>query len=161
MLVEIKLAYKYKAAIIELFNEYTRELASIEASFGSYLSLQGYSKELEDLEGKYGLPDCRLYIALAGGQAAGCVALKRHGDGACEMKRLYVKPEFRNLSIARQLTSAIIQDAKGIGYTHMLLDTLPSLVPAIKLYESIGFYRIGPYNDSPVENTIFMRLDLA
>lgn len=76
------------------------------------------------------------------------------------MKRLYVRPEFRGKSIGNLLIAQIIQDAKAIGYSHMLLDTLPFLKSAIKIYQKFGFYETDCYNDSPMDNSIFMRLDL-
>ena len=76
------------------------------------------------------------------------------------MKRLYVRPQYEGNKIGQVLVETIISDAKEIGYKAMLLDTFPSLDRAIKLYEKRGFYRIPPYNNSPVDNTVFMKLDL-
>jgi ribosomal protein S18 acetylase RimI-like enzyme len=78
----------------------------------------------------------------------------------CEMKRLYVKPEFRGNGIAKILAERIISDAKSIGYSSMLLDTLPFLQTAISMYRKMGFYEIECYNDSPLDDTIYMKLDL-
>jgi len=75
------------------------------------------------------------------------------------MKRLYVRPKFRGNKIAKLLVELIIKDAKEIGYQCMLLDTFPALKDALELYEKEGFYRIPPYNDSPVNDTVFMRID--
>lgn len=76
------------------------------------------------------------------------------------MKRLYVRDNFRGLGIGKMLVSKLIQVAVDIGYSHMLLDTLPFLENAIKMYKDFGFYEIEPYNDSPMGNSIYMRLDL-
>ena len=76
------------------------------------------------------------------------------------MKRLYVRPKFRGRAIGSQLIQQIIQDAKVIGYSHMRLDTLPFLKSAIKMYQKFGFYETESYNNSPMSNSIFMRLDL-
>ena len=76
------------------------------------------------------------------------------------MKRLYVRPEFRGKKIGAQLMEKVIEDAKEIGYSHMLLDTLPFLEGALHLYEKRGFYQVERYNDSPLESSIYMRLDL-
>ena len=76
------------------------------------------------------------------------------------MKRLYVRPQFRGKQIGNQLVQKIIEDAKEIGYSHMLLDTLPFLKSAIHMYQKYGFYRIESYNDSPMSTSIYMRLDL-
>jgi len=69
-------------------------------------------------------------------------------------------PEYRGKQIGKVLVEIIINDAKEIGYKSMLLDTIPALKTAIALYESMGFYKIPPYNNSPVDKTVFMKLDL-
>jgi len=76
------------------------------------------------------------------------------------MKRLYVRPEFRGRHIARALTERILEDAREIGYRAMVLDTLPFLDGAVRLYEKLGFYRIDGYNDNPMENAVYMQKDL-
>ena len=76
------------------------------------------------------------------------------------MKRLYVRPRFRGQQIGNQLVQRVTADAKEIGYSHMLLDTLPFLKNAIRMYRKFGFYEIKSYNDSPMSTSIFMRLDL-
>jgi ribosomal protein S18 acetylase RimI-like enzyme len=159
--MEIRLAYDDTENIKQLFAEYTSLLVSLENGFEDYLRLQDYDGEVDDLTGKYGLPEGRLYIAYVDARAAGCIAIRRLSETECEMKRLYVKPAFEGNKIGETLVQTVIRDAKEIGYQYMLLDTLPSLKKAMKLYEKTGFYRIPPYNDSPVESTLFMRLDLG
>ena len=78
----------------------------------------------------------------------------------CEMKRLFVRPSFRGKQIGNQLIQQIINDAKEIGYSYMLLDTLPFLKSAIHMYKKFGFYEIESYNDSPMSSSIYMKLDL-
>ena len=161
MALEIKLAYEEKEHIKILFTEYTNLLSNLESEFQAYLQIQNYDMEIEDLNEKYGMPEGRLYIAYLDNQVAGCIGLKPIHKTHCEMKRLYVRPEFRGNGIAKALVELIVRDAKEIGYHWMLLDTFPALNDAIKLYEKMGFYQIPAYNDSPVKNTIFMRLDLG
>ena len=144
----------------ELFAEYAKLLVEAESRIVYYLDLQGYDSEAENLDEKYGLPDGRFYIAYLEGKAAACIALRKMNDAECELKRLYVKAEFRGQGIATALLELVIADARDIGYRFMLLDTLPALKEALKLYEKKGFYRIGPYNDNPVEDSVFLRLDL-
>ena len=76
------------------------------------------------------------------------------------MKRLYVRPQFRGKKVGEQLIQRIIADAKEIGYSYMLLDTLPFLKTAIHMYKRLGFYTIKRYNDSPMNTSIYMKLDL-
>lgn len=129
-------------------------------NFAEYLSIQNYDEELNHLEKKYGLPHGRLYIASINNEVVGCIALKNFDDFTCEMKRLYVKREYRGQKIASQLVDKIIDDAKIIGYKAILLDTLPFLQSAINLYKQKGFYEIPAYNNSPMSNSIFMKLKL-
>ena len=143
-----------------IFAEYTQMLVDIDETFARYLELQRYDDELAHPEKKYGEPDGRLWLALADGQAAGTVALRRLDETRCEMKRLYVRPAFRRLGLGRTLMERVIRDAREIGYRHMLLDTLPPLTEALAMYHARGFYDIPCYNDSPVETTIFLQLDL-
>jgi ribosomal protein S18 acetylase RimI-like enzyme len=157
---EMRLAYQDIDSIKMLFSEYTNMLLSLESSFQNYLDLQGYDEELEHPDAKYALPNGRLYIVMVHNEAAGCIGLRYLNDAECEMKRLYVRPQFRGMGIAKVLVDRILKDAREIGYSRMLLDTLPSLESAIRLYEKIGFTKIAPYNDSPVSDTIFMGLDL-
>ena len=160
MSVKIVHGYELKEEVKALFTEYTDFLVSGDSEFKKYLEIQKYDHEVENLEGKYGLPNGRLYVAYFENQIAGCIALRKLNDTQCEMKRLYVKPEFRNKGIAKKLVEKIISDAGGIGYSEMLLDTLPFLQTAIRMYKKIGFYEIDCYNDSPLDNTIYMKLDL-
>jgi len=160
MSLEIKLAYDDKENMKQLFDEYREFLIELESVFIDYLHLQNYDDEINGLHEGYGLPNGRLYIAYFNNQAAGCIALRQINDTECEMKRLYVRPQFGGNKIGETLVETIISDAKKIGYKSMLLDTFPALDKAIKLYEKRGFYKIPPYNNSPVENAVFMKLDL-
>lgn len=143
-----------------LFSEYTQMLIVGDPGFRDYLSLQNYDAELDHLAQKYSRPAGRLYLADWNGTLAGCVALRKLDDTRCEMKRLYVRPAFRGLHIAQTLVERILQDAREIGYQALRLDTLPFLDSALRLYQKLGFYEISCYNNSPMENSIYMQIDL-
>jgi len=160
MNISIDLAYEQEEIVRKLFLEYTKMLIDNDKTFGEYLKLQSYDRELNNLKEKYGLPFGRLYLAYIDNEVAGCIALKRIDKNNCEMKRLYVKEKYRGKKIASKLVDKIIEDAKFIGYKYMLLDTLPFLKSAINLYKQKGFYEISAYNDSPMNTSIFMNLDL-
>lgn len=125
------------------------------------LCFQGFDKELAELPGKYALPLGRLYLAESSGAIAGCIALRPMEEGvACEMKRLFVRDEFRGRGIGRLLVERIITDAKEIGYKVMRLDTLQRMESARALYAKIGFSVIPAYYHNPMEEVVYMELAL-
>ena len=144
----------------ELFREYADMLVENDPTFASYLVLQDYDGELRHLESKYGPPRSRLILALENGEAAGSIALKEMDAERCELKRLYVRPAFRGRGLGRALTEMIVAAAREIGYREMLLDTLPFLQSAQRLYRSVGFREIEKYNDSPMDGATYMKLEL-
>ena len=148
--VVIEPAYNALSDVRALFEAYTAMLVTHDPAFQIYLDIQHYADELRAPAAKYAPPDGRLYLARVDGRAAGCIALRR----------LYVQPQYRGQGLARQLIRRITEDARQIGYRCMLLDTLPVLEDAVRLYRQLGFYEIPCYNDSPVESTLFFQLDL-
>ncbi len=147
--------------------EREKDLNEIKELFGAYasslgisLDFQGFDQELANLPGDYSPPDGSLLIAHWEGEVAGCVALRKFANGICEMKRLFTKPQFRDLGIGRALCEAIIVRARRIGYERMRLDTLPSMETARTLYASLGFTEIVPYRYNPIEGAHFMELVL-
>jgi ribosomal protein S18 acetylase RimI-like enzyme len=138
----------------QLFQEYVTWL-------GVNLCFQNYDKEVAGLPGEYVPPTGRLYLANEHDETAGCIALRKLGDDICEMKRLYVRPQFRRQGLGRTLVDRIIEDARQIGYRRMRLDTLPGKMDqAIAMYRSLGFKDIERYYDNPYETAAFMELDL-
>ena len=137
MELEIKEGYEFKKELKELFTEYANLVVEGDKTFEEYLQLQHFDQEVEHLEEKYGWPNGRLYIAFYDDKIAGCIGLKKIDDEICEMKRLYVRPEFRGIHIGNVLAKKVIDEAKEIGYKSMVLDTFPFLTSAIKMYKKI------------------------
>lgn len=137
----------------ELFIEYA-------SSLGFDLDFQGIDKDFADLPGEYRLPDGCLFLALDSTRSVGCVGLRRFRENVCEMKRLYVRPQFRGQGIGRSLTEMTIDAARNIGYACMRLDTVDTMKEAMDLYRSLGFVEIEPYRHNPVDGATFMELVL-
>ncbi|MCR5089723.1 MAG: GNAT family N-acetyltransferase [Oscillospiraceae bacterium] len=153
-------AYDSPDEVRALFSEYTQMLIEGDPVFEEFLAIQNYDDELKKLHVKYGLPGGRLYLARSGGAVAGCIALHKLDDTHAEIKRLYVRPQYRRHHIASLLVEQVLQDARDIGYDYIQLDTLPFLTGALRLYESFGFTRFECENNSPMKESIFMKLDL-
>lgn len=138
----------------ELFLEYAQSL-------GFSLCFQDFDKELADLPGKYASPEGRLLLAEFSSEIAGCVALRKLDDAICEMKRLYVRPQFRGKGLGHMLTERIIAEARQIGYARMRLDTVePVMKDAVAMYRKLGFREIAPYCDNPITGALYMELQL-
>lgn len=145
-------------AEIEHVRQFFRNYA---AWLGVDLSFQGFADEVANLPGAYGETDGRLFFAEVDGRPAGCVGIRRFSEGVCEMKRLYVDPEMRGLGVGRQLALTAIEAAQTLGYRRILLDTLPAMRIAMKLYRELGFTETPAYYPSPIEGTVFLTLDLS
>ncbi|MDR1995440.1 carbonate dehydratase [Azonexus sp.] len=142
---------------IEQVRQYFRNYA---AWLGVDLSYQNFDQEMASLPGAYAMPEGRLFFAEIDGRPAGCVGVRRFSEGICEMKRLYVDPAERGHGVGRALVLAAIKSAKEIGYKRLLLDTLPNMRMAVKLYRELGFNEAPAYYPTPVENTVSLTLDL-
>lgn len=137
----------------QLFLEYSQSL-KIDLSF------QNFEEEVKELPGKYEQPDGALIIALADGKPAGCIALRKISEDTCEMKRLYVRDDYRGFGIGRRLINMIIKEASILNYHYIRLDTLQTMKKAQDLYISLGFYDIESYVYNPISGTRFMELKI-
>jgi putative acetyltransferase len=172
-------------------DEHVREVRALIAEYAASLTFsldfQGFAQEIDTLQSLYAPPDGRLLLALVSGRAAGCVALRRLDEeqsfaasseapsstnvrasmtSICEMKRLYVNPEFRGKrfagkTIGTSLVVEVLKEAQKVGYKKMRLDTVPAMKRAIALYKAFGFREIPPYCFNPFPDAIFMELDLV
>ncbi len=139
--------------IRKLFREY-------EKAIGVDLCFQNFESELDSLPGDYAPPDGCLLIARFDNRPIGCVALRRIDSSICEMKRLYLKPDYRRRGFGRLIAEKVIDEARSKGYSKMRLDTLPTMIEAIALYESLGFTKIEPYRFNPIAGAVYMEKSL-
>lgn len=140
-------------SVRQLFHEYAEAL-------GFHLTFQDFEDEMAELPGRYAPPDGRILIATWNGETAGCVAMKKLGEGLCEMKRFFVRPAFRGHGIGLALAKAVIDEARLAGYRAMRLDTAPSMQSAIRIYESLGFKDTAPYVFNPIPGVRYLELSL-
>jgi putative acetyltransferase len=125
------------------------------------LCFQNFQRELDELPGPYDLPHGRLILCEVDETPAGCIALKPLEPGVCEMKRLFVRPQFRGTRLGSKLAYYIISEARAIGYEKMRLDTIRGMMDnAIALYASLGFREIPAYYQNPIPNAFYMELKL-
>jgi GNAT superfamily N-acetyltransferase len=138
----------------ELFLEYAQSL-------GFSLCFQSFDQELANLPGDYAPPEGRLLLAEYEHQLAGCVALHELEVEVCEMKRLYLRPQFRGKGLGHAFAERIIAEARHIGYRRMRLDTVePVMKDAVAMYRKLGFKEIAPYRANPVAGAMYMELEL-
>ena len=138
----------------QLFQEYADAL-------GVDLGFQGFPEELAGLPGEYTPPAGRLLLGFEADHPAGCVALRPLEPGVCEMKRLYVRPDYRGTGWGRRLARRVVDEATSAGYRRMRLDTLPGMAGAQGLYRAMGFQPIPAYRYNPVPGALFLELDLT
>lgn len=139
--------------IRQLFREYAESL-EIDLCF------QNFEEELKALPGKYAAPEGTMILALVDGESAGCIALRKSSEGIAEMKRLFVRDDYRGLHIGKRLVQLILEEAARLGYSYIRLDTLSTMKEAVSLYQSFGFYEIAPYIYNPIEDAKYMELRL-
>jgi ribosomal protein S18 acetylase RimI-like enzyme len=138
----------------ELFQEYADGL-------GVSVCFQDFADELANLPGRYARPAGGLWLATAGQEVAGCVALRPLGAERAEIKRLFVRPAFRGAGIGRALAEHVLAAAAAANYRRVCLDTLPSMTSAVALYRRLGFTEVEPYTDNPVCGALFLGRELA
>ncbi len=140
--------------IKSLFREYEKFL-------GVSLCFQNFEEELAKLPAKYAEPEGSIFLAKVDGVSAGCIALWKLEEGVCEMKRLYVKPDFQGIGLGKKLAQTIIEEAQNKGYKKMKLDTLRRLESANHLYKSLQFTETTSYNYNPEDDVAYFEKDLV
>jgi GNAT superfamily N-acetyltransferase len=158
---DIRLVTPDTPELIEAAREILREYAE---SLGVDLSFQRFDAELAGLPGEYAAPAGRLLLVLLDGDVAGCGCMRPAPEvdyaNACEMKRLYVRPAWRRFGIGRLVAQALLDEARGAGYSAVLLDTLDDMEAARELYGALGFEEIPPYYFNPLPGAHYLKAEL-
>ena len=158
---EIRLVVAAGAELLDQTRAIFRDYA---ASLNIDLCFQNFDAELNELPGDYAAPGGHLLLAFVGNALAGCGAFRGIGDvdyaNACEMKRLFVRSEFRSLGLGRLLAQTLFDEAKRSGYSAMLLDTLDDMESARSLYATLGFVEIPPYYFNPIAGAHYLKAEL-
>ena len=156
------------AAVAELMRSFVawhyQRHASDRHIIDSYFDPEAFEAELDSLPGYFAPPGGALLVAEENGRIAGCVALRKLGGAECEMKRMFVASEFHGRGVGQALARAILERARELGYSKMMLDTGPAQREAQGLYRKLGFRDVGPYyalSDELRDWLVFMELDLT
>lgn len=149
-----------RGAVRELFIEYRawlvehREVTAFDdATFET--GLRYFDQEVESLPGEYGPPGGALFLAFRERRPIGLGALRYLRSNTGEAKRIYVRPEARGLGLGRRITRAILNRARALGYERVVLDTLPKMTAAIRVYRGMGFVPIPAYWAHPYPSALF------
>ena len=148
----------------ELLAEYMAWTTTVEGDAHDAPTFQGHREELANLPGPYEPPAGRLFLARVDGRLAGCVAIKPHGTQVCELKRFYVRPEFRGRGIGERLARRALDEARTIGYERVILDSHISMKSAHAIYRALGFRPMDAPADFPERFrpvVVFMEMDLG
>lgn len=139
------------AAAIGLFREYA-------AWLGVDLGFQGFEKELSLIDEMYASPNGALFVLYENEEAIGCLGLRKIGNGIGELKRMYLKDGYRNQGLGKMLLEEALKCAHSLGYSKVRLDTLDSMIPAMRFYEKNGFCRIEAYYHNPIQGAVYYEI---
>lgn len=131
------------------------------AALGVALCFQNFSEEILNLSKHYGPPSGCLLLARSNADIIGCVALRSQAVAVCEMKRLYVRPQFRGQGLGRRLAESAISHAQRLSYSQLVLETLPSMTEAQSLYASLGFREVQDQRAKPLDGVRYLARALA
>lgn len=131
-----------------LFKEYG-ESRNFDAALASFY------EEINNPQTYYLTPRGEVILATYLTRAVGCVAFRPLKEKVCEMKRLYVRNEWRGKGLGRKLIQVCLSWAKKRDYSFIRLDTHPTMLAAQNLYAEFGFYEIPRYNNNPIKGIRF------
>lgn len=147
-----KLAKEFEAGRI-LFMEYA-------SSLGFDLCYQNFDTELKEIAIQYNKPFGTLILIKHNEQFIGCAGIRCFEQNIAELKRMFIKPEYRAFGLGKKLMHFAIDFSKKSGYKFIRLDTMKTMKAAINIYKACGFYEIESYRYNPSADVIFMEKKL-
>ena len=146
----------------------------VRTMFYNYVTWIGVPQNFEELEaelaalpGPYVHPEGRFFLLREGDEILGCGAIRPlrnipGGAGArrCELKRMLIRPEYRGRGLGRKLVQHLIDEARAMGYSEIVMDTLAFTQPVLGTYRRLGFADIPPYYDNPRKGLKFLGMKL-
>lgn len=138
---------------VKLFTEYA-EWLNIDLSF------QHFEEELAAVQKMYNHEAGGIILVKEAGEFIACVAVRKSELAIAELKRMYVRPAFQQMGIGKQLLEAALLLARSCGYKKIRLDTLNTMLPAMKLYTDNGFYEIPAYYFNPEKTAVYFEKEL-
>jgi len=128
-----------------------------EAWISKYFVLEAKDREvLDEPQGKILAKGGRIFMAIQGGEAVGCVALLKMADGGYEVAKMTVSETLRGSGLGRQLMDRCIAAGAEDGVPRLYLETNSSLAPALALYRATGFKDLAPAKTEYARADVFM-----
>jgi GNAT superfamily N-acetyltransferase len=142
-----------KVDIISYSEQYITDFAELNFEWlEKYFYIEDYDKEVLTNPEKYILNEGgQILYALIDGKAVGTVALIKRDEGVFELSKMAVTEDFKGLRIGQKLMYACIDYAGQHGVKRLFLDSNRTLIPALKLYDKVGFKEIPTPADTPYE----------
>lgn len=144
---------EYEIAV-DLFREYASHI-------GFDLSFQNFEDEICKIKNHYSRPSGQLIIVYDNRKnPVGCFGIRTWEDSICELKRMYLKKEARGKGVGKMMMTKALEIGRNLNFELMRLDTLPTMVKAIKLYRYMGFYEIEGYRFNPFKDAKYFEIRL-
>ena len=138
-----------------LFTEYMHWVHSnLSKEYGIEFEVEDkVSQDMTEL-GMFTPPDGRLTLVTLESELVGIGCLRKIEDEIGEIKRMYLRPNYRGRGIGKELLEFLFEEAKSLGYKTIRLDSVHFMDAAHSLYRSFGFIEIEPYPESEIPEEI-------
>ena len=142
--------------LLKNYGAYMYQKLALKAGFDTF-----YEELIRFPTAKYSVPNGCFMIVHINKNPVGCVGIKRLNQTSCEMKRMFIRPSYRNLGYGKLLVKGAIEMALQMGFNEMLLDTNKKMTAALKLYLNLGFEPTQAYCENENPNVVFLKKMLS